>query len=290
MSAKPLESVDRALAQVEAVTAFGIALTSLEYLMRPDTLSDKGLQSWLVERTRTKKSSRRRADILNVVFRPPGIQVIFAGRLLAASVLMNPRSSQQQRTVAVLFITATTYLLQYRIRYGADGTDHMTLVAYSALAAARLAPNDKVVKEAAAWFLTGQTMLSYLAAGLAKGAGVPWRTGMAMPGIFRTRVYGDKRVYDVMKSRPRLSKAMSWGVIIGESVIPLALIAPKKTSWALMGLAGSFHGANALFMGLNRFVWAFVGNYPAVVHCAKNLSLDDYSLRELGRLLPKKES
>ncbi|TGY77170.1 hypothetical protein [Cellulomonas shaoxiangyii] len=253
----------------------GIALTALEYLARPGQLGDKGLLSWDVERTRMKAASRRRADALNVLAKPPGIHVIFALRLLAALVLLNPASPARARTIAVGYLSATTYALHYRIRYGTDGTDHMTLLTYASLFVARVLPADERVRQAVAWFLAGQTTLSYLAAGLAKAAGPSWRTGLAMPGIFRTKVYGDRRVYELLKDRRALSTVAGWAVIAGEVVLPLVLVAPKASGWGLLGLGASFHLGNAAFMGLNRFVWAFVGTYPAVVACARHLSPDD---------------
>jgi hypothetical protein len=284
METQTVESVDRALKQVETMTSVGIALTALEYLARPQQLTDKGLLSWDVERTRMASSSREKADVFNAVAKPPGIYALFALRLAAALVLMNPASSARARTIAVGYLSTTTYALHYRIRYGSDGTDHMTLLTYAALFASRLFPNDPRARQACVMFIAGQTSLSYLAAGLAKAAGPSWRTGLAMPGIFRTKVYGDKRVYDVVRDRRLLATAAGWGVIAGEVLLPLVLIAPKRTGWGLLGMGASFHVGNAVFMGLNRFVWAFVGTYPAVVACAKDLSLDDMSLDRNGRL------
>ncbi|MBF0688243.1 MAG: hypothetical protein IR158_10850 [Cellulomonas sp.] len=253
----------------------GIALTAMEYLARPQQLGDKGLLSWDVERTRMRAASRRRADVLDVLAKPPGIYVVFALRLLAALVLLNPASPARARTIAVGYISATTYALHYRIRYGTDGTDHMTLLTYAALFVARVMPGDARVQQACTWFIAGQTSLSYLAAGLAKAAGPSWRTGLAMPGIFRTKVYGDRRVHAMLKDRRLLSTVAGWAVVVGEVVLPLVLVAPRRSGWALLGMGASFHVGNAMFMGLNRFVWAFVGTYPAVVACARSMSLDD---------------
>ena len=52
---------------------------------------------------------------------------------------------------------------------------------------------------------------------------------------------------------------------------PLVLVAPKKVALGLLGTGVTFHVGNAVFMGLNRFMWAFSGTYPAVAHCSRSL-------------------
>jgi hypothetical protein len=39
--------------------------------------------------------------------------------------------------------------------------------------------------------------------------------------------------------------------------------------FAVLGIL--FHVANAVIMGLNTFVWAFVETYPAILFCAVSL-------------------
>jgi hypothetical protein len=267
--------VDKALKRVEQISSLGLALASLEFLTQPQVFTDTGLLSWQVERSRHKWTAGKAGDLLDYLFKPPGIYVIYQLRLAAALALINPYSSKRVRDTAVAYIAATNYLLHFRIRYGTDGTEHMSLLTYATLTASRIFANDEKAKEACAWFLAGQTNLSYFAAGLSKLVGAPWRNGMAMPGIFRTTVYGDKRVHDLLKSRPRLAKAAGWAVVASELAMPLMMTAPKLPAWALLGMGGSFHVGNAVFMGLNRFVYSFVGTYPAIVHVAKNMSAAD---------------
>ena len=57
---------------------------------------------------------------------------------------------------------------------------------------------------------------------------------------------------------------LSVAVILFEVVFPLALISLLTTALAL-ALAAGFHLSNALFLGLNRFVWAWISAYPALI-------------------------
>lgn len=285
MTETDLVPVGRALRQVEMISAVGLALASLEYLARPQQFEDTGLASWNIERTRSTMLASRRADFLDAIFKPPGVQIIISFRLAAALALINPRSDRLSRDAAVAFLVASNYFMATRIRLGTDGTEHMSQMTYTVLLVSRLFPNDRRVSEACAWFIAGQTNLSYLASGLAKLAGGSWRQGTAMSGIFRTYQYGDDRVHTLLHDRPALSKIAGWGVILGELATPLCLVASKKPAWALLGLGAAFHGGNAVFMGLNRFLWSFVGTYPIVAHVSKNMSIDDLSAKRLVRRL-----
>jgi hypothetical protein len=37
--------------------------------------------------------------------------------------------------------------------------------------------------------------------------------------------------------------------------------------WVVLGLGALFHLLNAFMMGLNKFFWAFVSTYPALIYC-----------------------
>lgn len=266
-----LAPVESALRQTELITAFGIALGSLENLLHPQAFDDNGVISWQVGRTRFKWTADKRADVLGKVLSPPGYQAVVAFRIAAALVVMNPSSDRKSRAAALWYLTASNLLLQLRNSFGSDGTDHMNMLTCASLAASTLFPDDLRAKEACTWFIAGQSCLSYLTAGVAKLVSPYWRDGTAMSGIFRTHTYGDKRVYQLLKKYPMLSKAGGWAVIIGETAFPLVLLLPKKPALGILGTGLGFHVGNAVFMGLNRFVWTFSGTYPSVAHCSRAL-------------------
>jgi hypothetical protein len=180
-------------------------------------------------------------------------------------------ADRKAKAAAHAYITATNWLLHTRNSFGGDGTDHMNMLVEAALTAGAFFPDDKRVQEACTWFIAAQSCLSYITAGTAKLISPQWRDGTAMTGIFRTRTYGDERLYTLFKKYPAAATAVGWATIIGELGFPLALVAPKKAALGLLGTGVSFHVGNAVFMGLNRFVWAFSGTYPAVAHCSRAL-------------------
>lgn len=264
--------VDSALRQVEQLSAIGVALSSLEFLARPEEFLDTGLLGWQVGRTRYKWTSRSASKYLDPAFQVPGIYAVIALRFAAALALMNPKTDRATRSVAVGIVLTSGVALNARNSFGTDGTEHMNLISFAALAASKFFPQDRMAREACAWFIAYQSCLSYFASGLSKLTGAPWRQGTAVQGVLRTHTYGSKPASQLLRRYPILSKMLSWGTIAGETVFPAVLVAPKNPARALLGTGVAFHLGNAVFMGLNRFLWAFCGTYPAVMHCSKSLS------------------
>ena len=64
--------------------------------------------------------------------------------------------------------------------------------------------------------------------------------------------------------RPRLLRAMSWGVMGFELAFPLTLLWTPALVAGLV-VAGTFHLANACLFGLNRFFWTWLSAYPAIL-------------------------
>lgn len=264
--------VDRALRQTEILTAAGIAVSSLEYLCSPEELAPDGTMSWKVGRTRYKWAAQSKSAWLDKVFDGPNFTAIIGLRLVASVILLTPGADRRARATAVWYLTLTNWLLHYRNSYGTDGTDHMNVLLCTSLASSTLFPNDPKAREASLWFLAGQSSLSYLASGLAKAVSAFWRDGTAISGVMRTKTYGDERLYKLLKRYPVLAKLGGIGVVAGEVAFPIALVAPKPVRNAVLGTGMAFHAANAVFMGLNRFVWAFSATYPSVRYVANKLT------------------
>lgn len=272
----PKDSVDRiehTLRETEVLAAVGVVLSSLEYLCEPQVFDEKGgLLSWEVGRTRLRSTARRRADFLDKLFAPPGINVLIGLRLAAAVVSAVPGTNTRVRATAASYLAVTNVAMHVRNGYGGDGSDHMNVLIHAALTVARAFPNDKRVKEMATMFLAAQVCLSYFAAGAAKLISSYWRDGSAMAGIFRTRTYGHKYVHKLLDKYPVLATVGGWGVVLGEVAFPLVLVVNKPLAKLLLATGTGFHIGNAVFMGLNRFVWGFGAAYPSIVHHARGLS------------------
>ena len=85
-----------------------------------------------------------------------------------------------------------------------------------------------------------------------------------MAAILSTEGYGLPMFAKILSDRPVLDKFLCWSVIAWEIAFPLVLVAPTTAMVAILSIGVVFHASCAFVMGLNRFVWAFCGCYPAV--------------------------
>lgn len=166
--------------------------------------------------------------------------------------------------LALLLSLGAALAVRWRRNLGGDGAEQMGAVI---LAAACLAALPLPSQERIRWvviFLTAQLCLSYTTAGIAKLISPLWRGGQALPAILSTSGHGHPAAAAFFRRYPAVSLAASWGVILFESLFPLAFLGPFWLIAAALILGLCFHLACAALMGLNSFVWSF----PAVYPCA----------------------
>jgi hypothetical protein len=75
-----------------------------------------------------------------------------------------------------------------------------------------------------------------------------------------------------VRGRDGACAALAWLVISFECTFPIALAFGKTGSAVYAAIGIAFHISNAVIMGHNTFIWAFVATYPAILFCAMSLS------------------
>ena len=261
-----LSSASAALMTCQRIAAVGIALTSLEYIVRNKDLNDDGLMSWMVCRLRHRVFSHGRfAAFLDFMLRHPNVMYAYAVRMALGIALLVSRPGAVN--CALLSVTTLlSLLLLSRQPYGSDGADQATNIVLLSLTVAALARTEMALT-ACAWFLAGQCCLSYLTAGLAKVSNPEWRSGRALVGILGTHMYGNPALARFLRGQPRrLARGMGMAVVAGECLLPLMLVAPKAWLPAFLIAGLMFHISTAVAMGLNSFLWAFPAMYPAIAY------------------------
>src|SRR5215475_15901495 len=134
----------------------------------------------------------------------------------------------------------------------------MSLITFIAIAIHKLFPADIHIAQASLWFGAIQGCHSYFVAGIAKVVSPVWRRGEAVRRILGTRTYGSRRSASLVSGRDGVCLALSWVVMLFESAFPLALVS-GRLGFAVFAVVGvTFHLVNAVNMGLNTFVWAFL--------------------------------
>lgn len=113
--------------------------------------------------------------------------------------------------------------------------------------------------------ISAQVMLSYFIAGIRKWQSPLWRSSVALKVIFATEAYGSAHISKLIHAHSSLTTLLSYVVFVFETLFFLIILCPPKIQLILLALAGSFHLFNALFMGLNSFMFSFLATYPLLL-------------------------
>lgn len=184
------------------------------------------------------------------------IRVHFAEAVLAMSLLMFPGTSE---LTAALWGIGLWRLWVFKGPYN-GGADKMILLALTCVVAAHYLPMGEI----ALAYLAVQLVLSYMVSGLVKLKNPDWRSGQALFEVFSLSAYPQSGNLRTLGGRARFMRTGSWAVIGFEIAFPLALLTAQTTLAALV-LAATFHTANAVLFGLNRFFWAWIAVFPALI-------------------------
>jgi hypothetical protein len=247
-----------ALLWMERLVALAIALATLELLSVRRAFADGGVFAWPVLRREFASAPRLVRGLLDATLAERPFQALLALRLLAALVLpFFPHGA----TGAVLLATTLLVCVRFRGTYN-GGSDAMTVIVLLALCVARL-DESQVAIQAGLAYAAVQLTLSYFLAGVAKLRASAWRSGRALNAVLLTPPYAG---HTRLTSLPRaLGAALAWGTIAFECALPLAWL-DRRVCIVLLATALLFHVANAFVLGLNRFVWAWLSAYPALLY------------------------
>jgi hypothetical protein len=264
--------LDTAYALIMILASVGVFIASVEFLALKVEFQDGGLFSWDVLRTVSKATlgvgTGRRGKLISHPFFVPAVT---GARALAALILIFASKNHALSTACVFAVIAANVVMYWRAPVGLDGSDQMSLITFVAVAIHKLLPGDLHVAQASLWFIAIQGCLSYSVAGIAKVISPVWRNGEAVHRILGTRTYGTSMSAAFVSGRIGVCVALSWLLMLFECTFPLAL-AFGKTGFLVFAVLGIlFHISNAVIMGLNTFVWAFVATYPAILFCAVSI-------------------
>ncbi|QHQ37146.1 HTTM domain-containing protein [Algicella marina] len=143
------------------------------------------------------------------------------------------------------------------------GADKMVMLVLTCAGLAHLAP-DPYWQDMALAYLAVQLLLSYFVSGWVKVVRAAWRSGRALRDVFAYSAYPASEAMRALAHRPRTLVLASWAVIAFELLFPLALF-HQFTLMAALAIGAVFHLANAFCLGLNRFFWAWISAYPALI-------------------------
>ena len=143
------------------------------------------------------------------------------------------------------------------------GSERMSLLVLCCLTLALFMPNEHG-QAVAFGYLAAQLTLSYFVSGWVKIVNPDWRSGVALRDVFSFSAYPVGENLRGWANYRRLVQVMSWAVMGFELLFPLCLLT-QPTLIVGLGIAATFHFANACLFGLNRFFWIWLAAYPSLL-------------------------
>lgn len=249
------------------LVAVAVIISALEWLQQAQHFSPQGIFNWSIISTLTPQQvPQPLREWTGWLSAAPGVRVGFVLEVIFG-VLLFLTAAWPSRTIPLIVLAVLLVARQARIPFGRDGADQMIVLIIVPLALGTAIGSERAITLALA-FIAGQACLSYFISGVAKLLGRPW-WGMALAEIMATRNYGHPAAAALFAGRPWFTRLVTAGIILGELLFWIVLFLPAPWAAAVLALGLLFHALNAVFMGLNTFLWAFAASYPAVYYISQ---------------------
>ncbi len=257
-----------AIRAIELLFAWSLAIQTLEYLRMAKYTADDGFWSWQLQRDDIPNAPVQ--SLLDVLFKPRVHQLHLVLRLLAAGVLAVQGASLP--LVLFLFVGNLLILIRWRGAFN-GGSDFLTLVVLTGLLISQVVGalgNPELGWQAGFWYIAIQAITSYFMSGSVKVLRREWRNGSAMTIFLNGAIYGPLSPNHPLRNK-WLALVGSWSFIVWEMLFPLSLLDPRL-AMVFCAVAAVFHFLVFWFFGLNRFFWAWVCAFPAIIWCSAEFS------------------
>jgi len=257
-----------AIRTTEIVFAWSLSIQTLEYLRMGKATADDALWSWALQRADIPNAFVR--AVLDVLFKPRVHQWHLLMRLLAAGGLAVQGASLP--VIGFLFLGNLLILIRWRGAFN-GGSDFMTLVVLTGLLISQVLAafgRPELGWQAAFWYIAIQAITSYFMSGSVKLLRREWRNGSAMTIFLNGAIYGPLSHTHLLR-KSWLALLGSWGFIVWEILFPFSLLDPRLAT-LFCAVAALFHFLVFWFFGLNRFFWAWLCAFPAIIWCSAQFS------------------
>jgi hypothetical protein len=257
-----------AIRVTELVFALSLTIQTLEYLRMGKYTANDAFWSWQLQRSDIPSATVR--ALLDVLFKPNVHQLHLVLRLCAAVMLAVQGASLP--LIGFLFVGNLLILIRWRGAFN-GGSDFMTLVVLTGLLISQVVGafgNVQLGWQAGFWYIAIQAITSYFMSGAVKLLRPEWRNGSAMTIFLNGAIYGPLSATHPLRNK-WLAMMGSWGFIVWEILFPFSLLDPRLAA-VFCAVAALFHFLVFWFFGLNRFFWAWLCAFPAIIWCSAQFS------------------
>ena len=254
-----------ALRAFECLLAVSLLIQTIEYLRMTPVQQLDALWRWDIQRDDLAHASTALRRLFDWLYRDRVHHAHLLLRLGAAASLFAGSSIV---SASFLFASQVVILIRWRGAFN-GGSDFMTVIALTGLVIAhwgRLFVDPALAWQAGLGYVCIHAMTSYFISGAIKLFSAEWRRGIALPYFLDGGIHGPLAPDSAFRRRD-VAILCSWSFILWECAVPLVLLGPVFAI-AFCAVATLFHFLVFVFFGLNRFVWAWMVSYPAIIYCA----------------------
>lgn len=244
-----------ALVLTRVLISIAVFFQSLEMLLIRPTFGPRGVWKWEILKSEF--------GILAPLLRYKPFLFLLIVRAIAAEISIfyfNPFA------LGIMALVTLLIAIRWRGTFN-GGCDSMTLLTLNYLCLAAIASNQLVVQQVCLALIALQSGLSFFLAGVAKIRSNNWRTGRALQHFGCSPAYSPPKLLSRMLENPRIAFLGSWTILLFEILFPLAFLSTRLAVIFLV-TAGIFQLGNFIAFGLNRFFFAWIATYPAILFVA----------------------
>lgn len=261
-------SLYQSVRALECLLAISLLVQSVEFLRMQRIQRHGSVWDWQVQQAELAHAAGWLQKLFGLLYRDRVHHLHLIVRVALAASLFYGVSLISS---LVLFASTLVLLIRWRGAFN-GGSDFMTVVVLTGVLIAQIAAlfvGPVLAWKAGLWYITIHTMSSYFLSGSVKLLSSDWRNGRALPYFLDGAVYGTLHANSIFHKKP-LAALCSWAFIVWECSFPLVLAGP---AWAIAWCvcAALFHFLVFWHFGLNRFFWAWLASFPAIIYCSTQL-------------------
>jgi hypothetical protein len=241
-------------------------IRNIEFFLLRREFKKGGLYYWPVLRLRDMHVLLRFTRILDVLC---GYRSFFGMLTIASACAILLVTGIFPSIDRLLFIPVfiSNLVIGYRIQLGWDGSDKLANLLNVCLFFCVCAFPTPSIEKITLVFIAAQVVLAYFTGSVSKTFSRVWRNGTAMIGIFSTTRFGNAAMLRVLMGAGKTAQVTgSWMIIMIQLALSVSILLPMNIFLILLGVGLVFHLLNNILFKLNRFVFAFLAAYPALIY------------------------
>lgn len=254
------------LKAVVFISAIGVIISGLEWIALKKYFNEGDLFSWNI-RQRGLYLFLKHKRTFHSIYSKKNLLTLITIKVLSAIIVMIFINDDAIIILPMIIISIISIILSLKTYIGYTGADQMFKITFITASTCILFKSESVYSVGLI-FLAIQLIISYATPGLMRIFQKEWRNGNHLIYITRQHTYGNKYLFKTLKESMLLRKVSAYGIGIFEIGSLVAFLLPIEFVIAYLLIGLFFHIMNSIVMGLNTFIWGFIGVYPAYMWLA----------------------